>query len=76
MHLLAGHLYSVKIGRADGTFWGRFDNLLRDSNGQLRIAVNSGAFAAGTYDLEVRQINLRGDGEVVGLAKLVVTPGS
>ena len=76
VHLYAGHLYSAKIRREDGTFWGRFDNLLRDSNGQLRIAVNSGAFAAGTYDLEVSQVNLRGDGELVGIARLVVTPGA
>ena len=76
VRLLSGHLYSAKIQRDDGTFWGRFDNLLRDSNGELRIALNSGAFAAGTYSLEVRQINLRGDGEVVGLAKLVIKPSN
>ncbi len=75
VRLLSGHLFSVKIERDDGTFWGRFDNLLRDSNGELRLGVNSGAFAAGSYTMEVRQINLRGDGEVIGLAKLVVTPG-
>jgi len=76
VRLNSGHLYSAKIQRDDGTFWGRFDNLLRDSNGELRMAVNSGAFAAGTYTLEVRQINLRGDGEVVGVARLSVKPGN
>jgi hypothetical protein len=76
VRLMSGHLYSAKIQRDDGTFWGRFDNLLRDSNGELRIALNSGAFAAGNYTLEVRQINLRGDGEVVGVARLSVTPGN
>lgn len=75
VHLAAGHLYSVKITRQDGTSWGRFDNLLRDSNGQLRLGVNSGAFAAGTYDFEVRETNLRGDGEVSGIARLVIVPG-
>ncbi len=76
VRLMSGHLYSAKIQREDGTFWARFDNLLRDSNGELRIALNSGGLAAGTYTLEVRQINLRGDGEVVGLARLMVKPGS
>lgn len=75
VRLLSGHLYSAKLTRDDGTFFSRFDNLLRDSNGELRIAVNSGAFAAGTYLLEVRQINLRGDGSVVGQARLSVSPG-
>ena len=76
VRLMSGHLYSAKIQREDGTFWGRFDNLLRDSNGELRIALNSGGFAAGTYTLEVRQINLRGDGELVGVARLLVKPGT
>lgn len=75
VHLLAGHLYSARIERDDGTFWARADNLLRDSNGELRIALNSGALAAGNYMLEVRQTNLRGDGEVVGRARLSVSSG-
>ena len=76
VRLNSGHLYSAKIQRDDGTFWGRFDNLLRDSNGELRLALNSGALTAGTYVLEVRQINLRGDGELVGTARLTVKPGN
>ena len=76
VRLMSGHLFSAKIERQDGTFWARFDNLLRDSNGELRIGVNSGALAAGSYRLEVRQINLRGDGEIAGVAHLQVVSGN
>jgi hypothetical protein len=69
-----GNLYKLTFERDDGTFWARLDNQLRDSNGQLRLALNSGAFAAGTYDVAVESVNLRGDGEVVGRLRLRVDP--
>lgn len=69
-----GNLYKATFKRDDGTFWARFDNLLRDSNGELRIAVNSGAFAAGTYDVAIESVNLRGDGEIVGRLRLRIDP--
>jgi hypothetical protein len=69
-----GSLYRLVIRRADGAYWGRLDNQLRDSNGELRLALNSGAFAADTYDLEVDAVNLRGDGAAVGYAHLRVEP--
>lgn len=72
VRLQTGHLYSVRLQRDDGTFWVRFDNLLRDSNGELRFAVNSGALPAGKFRLEVRQVNLRGEGDVIGVANLNV----
>ncbi len=68
------NLYRLVIRRADGAYWGRLDNQLRDSNGELRLALNSGAFAADTYDLEVDAVNLRGDGSAVGHAHLKVDP--
>ena len=61
-----GAVYSVTIKRDDGTFWARIDNLLRDSNGQLRLTVNSGAFAAGVYNLEIEASNQRGETHAVG----------
>jgi hypothetical protein len=68
----SGNLYKAVIKREDGTFWARLDNLVRDSNGELRLGVNTGAFAAGTYDVLIEQVNLRGDGEVIGKLRLHV----
>ena len=65
-------LYQLTIKSGDGTFWARIDNLLRDSNGDLRLAFNSSAFAAGDYLLEVRAVNLRGEGDLVGRLRLKV----
>jgi hypothetical protein len=69
-----GNLYKATVKREDGTFWARFDNLLRDSNGELRLAINSGAFAAGTYDVAIESVNLRGDGTPIGTLRLRVDP--
>jgi hypothetical protein len=69
-----GNLYKLTFKREDGTFWARLDNQLRDSNGELRLAINSGAFAAGTYDLAIESVNLRGDGEIVGRLRLRIDP--
>lgn len=70
-----GNLYMATIRRDDGTYWARIDNLLRDSNGQLRIAINTGAFAAGTYDLDVSAVNLRGEGVPAGRLRFHIDPG-
>jgi hypothetical protein len=70
--LLKATLFRVVIKRDDGSYWGRLDNQVKDSNGELRIALNSGAFAAGSYDVEIDQVNLRGDGEPVGFLELSV----
>ena len=69
-------LFKVTIKRDDGTYWARLDNQLKDSNGDLRLGFNSGAFAAGLYDVELETVNLRGgDGELVGRLRLRVAGG-
>jgi hypothetical protein len=65
-------LYSVTIKRGDGTFWSRWENLVRDSNQDLRLALNSTALAQGDYDVYVDAVNLRGDGSTVGRLRLVI----
>lgn len=67
-------LFTVIIKRVDGTYWARVENLLRNSNGELLVALNSSALAAGDYEVEVRSVNLRGEGERVGRARLRVDP--
>ncbi len=68
------NLFKVVINRDDGTFWGRFENQVKDSNGNLRLAFNSGAFAAGTYEVVLEAVNLRGEGEPVGRLKVSISP--
>ncbi len=66
--------FTVVIKRDDGTFWSRIDNLLRDSNGQIRLTVNSGAFPAGVYDVDIEASNLRGETHPAGHLQLRIDP--
>ena len=68
-------LFKVTIKRDDGTYYARLDNQLKDTNGELRLAFNTGAFAAGVYDVELESVNLRGDGEVAGRLRLRIDGG-
>jgi len=69
-------LFKVTVKRDDGTYFARLDNLLKDSNGDLRLGVNTSVFAAGVYDVELESVNLRGDGELVGRLRLRIDLGS
>jgi len=71
---IKNNLFKLTISRDDGTFWGRLENQVKDSNGDLRVAFNSAAFAAGTYLVEIDSVNLRGDGEPIGKLRLRVDP--
>ena len=68
-------LFKVTIKRDDGTYFARLDNQLKDSNGDLRLAFNSGAFAAGVYEVTLETVNLRGDGELAGRLRLRIDGG-
>lgn len=52
--------FRVTVERAGQGRVMRLDNLLRDSNGHLRIALNSSALGPGTYDVEIDAVNWRG----------------
>ncbi|MBS0373637.1 MAG: hypothetical protein JSR73_03600 [Proteobacteria bacterium] len=69
---LQATLFRVTIKRDDGTYYARLDNQLRDSNGDLRMAFNSSAFAAGDYEVALESVNLRGDTEPAGRLRLRV----
>lgn len=68
-------LFKVTIKRDDGAYYARLDNQLKDSNGELRLAFNTAAFAAGLYDVELEAVNLRGDGELAGRLRLRIDAG-
>jgi hypothetical protein len=67
-----GFRYTINIRRDDGTHWERIENLTRDSNGYLRLGVNTSTFAAGIYDLEIAAQGLLEDTLPVGRVRLTV----
>jgi hypothetical protein len=69
-----GNLFRVILKRDDGTYWARLDNQLRDSNGDLRLAFNTAAFAAGSYDVEIDAVDMRGNSQRVGRLRLRIDP--
>ena len=57
------HTFRVTIDRIDQGRVGVITNLAKDSNGHLRIALNSSALGPGNYQLTIEGLNLRGDPE-------------
>jgi hypothetical protein len=50
----------------------RLDNLLRDSNGHIRVGFNSSAFGPGTYTLTIDAVNWRGQASPAAWAGFTV----
>ncbi len=73
---LQATLFKVTIKRDDGTYFARLDNQLKDSNGELRLGINTSAFAAGLYEVDLEAVNLRGDGDLVGRLRLRIDLGT
>jgi hypothetical protein len=57
------HSFRVTIDRIDQGRVAVITNLTKDSNGHLRIALNSSALGPGSYQLTIEGINWRGDPE-------------
>lgn len=57
------HSFRVTIDRIDQGRVGVITNLTKDSNGHLRIALNSSALGPGNYQLTIEGIGWRGDPE-------------
>ena len=57
------HAFRVTIDRIDQGRVGVITNLTKDSNGHLRIALNSSALGPGNYQLTIEGLNWRGDAE-------------
>lgn len=55
------HIFRVTIDRVDQGRVGVITNLVKDSNGHLRIALNSSALGPGNYLLTIEGIDWRGD---------------
>jgi hypothetical protein len=65
--------FRVSLERAGQGRVLRLDNLLRDSNGHLRIAFNSSALGPGTYTLAIDAVNWRGQASPAAWAAFDVT---
>ena len=68
------HIFRVTIDRIDQGRVGVITNLVKDSNGHLRIALNSSALGPGNYQLTIEGLNWRGDPEpdswvTIGIAR-------
>jgi len=68
------HIYRITIDRIDQGRVGVISNLVKDSNGHLRLALNSSALGPGNYQLTIEGINWRGDPEpdswvTIGIAR-------
>jgi hypothetical protein len=57
------HAFRVTIDRIDQGRVGVITNLTKDSNGHLRIALNSSALGPGNYQLTIEGLNWRGEAE-------------
>jgi hypothetical protein len=55
------HLFRVTIDRVDEGRVGVINNLAKDSNGHLRIALNSSALGPGVYQLTLEGLDWHGD---------------
>lgn len=67
------NLFRVSIDRDDGTALMRFDRLQRDTNGEIRFALNSTLLPPGAYTIEVEGFTWRGETRPVGRVSLRVT---
>jgi hypothetical protein len=65
-------LFKVQIERIGQGRIGIFDGLLKDSNGHVRIALNSGALGPGDYLVSIDGLNLRRDTLPVGYVRFTV----
>jgi len=57
------HSFRITIDRIDQGRVGVITNLTKDSNGHLRIALNSSALGPGNYQLTIEGLNWRGESE-------------
>jgi len=65
-------LFRIAISRDDGTAVLQADRLQRDSNGELRLALNSSLLPEGSYVLRIEGFTWRGQTEPLGRVDLSV----
>jgi hypothetical protein len=71
MRSLKFNQFRVNLARGDGTFVAQMNRMVRDSNGNLRLALNSSMLPPGAYELRIEGITWRGEG--VPLKRVLLT---
>jgi len=66
------NLFRVSLARDDGTAVLHFDRLQRDSNGEIRFALNSTLLPPGSYSIRIDGFTWRGETVPVGRVGLTV----
>jgi hypothetical protein len=64
--------FRVSIDRVDQGSVAKIDSVAKDSNGDLRISLNAGAFGPGDYMLTIEGMNMRRDSIPVGWVRFAV----
>lgn len=65
-------IFRVTLDKKDDTRIGTIHNLMRDSNGEVRLAMNTSALRAGEYKVSILGVSLRGNPVPVGWMTIVV----
>jgi hypothetical protein len=66
--------FTVTVERVDQGLVAVLTNLARDSNGHVRLALNSSALGTGDYLVEVEGLDMRMGAETQGWARFSITP--
>ena len=66
------NLFRIAIARDDGTAVLHFDRLQRDTNGEIRFALNSTLLPPGAYSIRVEGFSWRGDTVPLGTIAMTV----
>jgi hypothetical protein len=67
------NIFQLQIDRKDQGRAGTIQNLLRDSNGELQLAINTSVLYPGTYHLKIEGLLNRGNPVAVGWVTVQVT---
>lgn len=66
--------FRIDLARADGSFVAQMNRMVRDSNGNLRLALNSSMLPPGGYELGIEGLTWRGEAVPLKRVTLVVQP--
>jgi len=64
--------FRVSIDRVDQGSVAMFEGVSKDSNGDLRIALNAGAFGPGDYMITIEGMNMRRESIPMGWVRFAV----
>jgi len=66
--------FRIDLARADGSFVAQMNRMVRDSNGNLRLALNSSMLPPGGYELRIEGLTWRGEAVPLKRVTLILQP--